>query len=56
MPVDLGYSTVFLDIFLRGFALAYLVLFVYRMMAIFFSRCRDFLFALVRAQFRSWRN
>ena len=33
MPVDLGYSTVFLDIFLRGFALAYLVLFVYRMMA-----------------------
>ena len=33
MPVDLGYSKVFLDIFLRGFALAYLVLFVYRMMA-----------------------
>ena len=33
MPVDLGYSTVFLDVFLRGFALAYLVLFVYRMMA-----------------------
>ena len=27
MPVDLGYSKVFLDIFLRGFALAYLVLF-----------------------------
>ena len=33
MPVDLGYSKVFLDIFLRGFALAYLALFVYRMMA-----------------------
>ena len=33
MPVDLGYSKVFLDVFLRGFALAYLVLFVYRMMA-----------------------
>ena len=33
MPVDLGYSTVFLDVFLRAFALAYLVLFVYRMMA-----------------------
>jgi len=33
MPVDLGYSKVFLDIFLRGFALAYLALFIYRMMA-----------------------
>ena len=33
MPVDLDYSTVFLDLFLRGFALAYLALFVYRMMA-----------------------
>ena len=33
MPVDLGYSTVFLDVFLRAFALAYLVLFVYRMLA-----------------------
>ena len=33
MPVDLGYSTVFLNVFLRAFALAYLVLFVYRMMA-----------------------
>ena len=33
MPVDLDYSKVFLDVFLRGFALAYLVLFVYRMMA-----------------------
>ena len=33
MPVDLGYSKVFLDIFLRGFTLAYLALFVYRMMA-----------------------
>ena len=33
MPVDIGYSKVFLDIFLRGFALAYLALFVYRMMA-----------------------
>ena len=33
MPVDLGYSKVFLDIFLRAFALAYLVLFVYRMLA-----------------------
>lgn len=33
MPVYLGYSKVFLDVFLRGFALAYLVLFVYRMMA-----------------------
>ena len=33
MPVDLGYSKVFLDIFLRGFALAYLALFVYRIMA-----------------------
>ena len=33
MPVDIGYSKVFLDVFLRGFALAYLVLFVYRMMA-----------------------
>ena len=33
MPVDLGYSKVFLDVFLRGFALAYLALFVYRMMA-----------------------
>ena len=33
MPVDLGYSKVFLDIFLRGFALAYLALCVYRMMA-----------------------
>ena len=33
MPVDLGYGKVFFDIFLRGFALAYLVLFVYRMMA-----------------------
>ena len=33
MPVDLGYSKVFLDIFLRGFALAYLALFVHRMMA-----------------------
>ena len=33
MPVDLCYSKVFLDVFLRGFALAYLVLFVYRMMA-----------------------
>ena len=32
MPVDLGYSKVFLDVFLRAFALAYLVLFVYRMM------------------------
>ena len=33
MPVDLGYSKVFFVIFLRGFALAYLALFVYRMMA-----------------------
>ena len=33
MPVDLDYSKVFFDIFLRGFALAYLALFVYRMMA-----------------------
>lgn len=33
MPVDLGYSKVFLGIFLRGFALAYLVLFAYRMIA-----------------------
>ena len=33
MPVDLGYKKVFLDVFLRAFALAYLVLFVYRMMA-----------------------
>ena len=33
MPVDIGYSKVFLDVFLRGFALAYLALFVYRMMA-----------------------
>ena len=33
MPVDLDYSKVFLDVFLRGFALAYLALFVYRMMA-----------------------
>ena len=33
MPVDLDYSEVFLDVFLRAFALAYLVLFVYRMMA-----------------------
>ena len=33
MLVDLGYSKVFLDVFLRAFALAYLVLFVYRMMA-----------------------
>ena len=33
MLVDLGYSKVFLDVFLRAFALAYLALFVYRMMA-----------------------
>ena len=33
MPVDLGYSKVFLDVFLRAFALAYLVLFAYRMIA-----------------------
>ena len=33
MPVDIGYSKVFLDVFLRTFALAYLVLFVYRIMA-----------------------
>ncbi len=41
MPVDLGYSKVFLDVFLRTFALAYLVLFVYRMVAatVFPSLC-----------------
>ena len=33
MPIDLGYSKVFCDIFLRGFALAYLFHFVYRIMA-----------------------
>lgn len=33
MPVDLDYGKVFCDIFLRGFALAYLVHFVYRIMA-----------------------
>ena len=33
MPVDFGYSKIFCDVFLRGFALAYLVLFVYRILA-----------------------
>lgn len=50
MPVDLGYSKVFLDIFLRGFALAYLALFVYRMMAaaVFPRLCNKWVYWLLR--------
>ena len=33
MPVDFGYSKIFCDVFLRVFALAYLVLFVCRILA-----------------------